>query len=294
MNGPAVPAQPWVSVFYFEWKRHGRHLEEYASEFIGTAFMVFCVVGVVGVMFAQGSPLPTVLPSMRLRLFITGLLLGGSGWLVAISPPGKLSGAHINPAISTGFWLLGKMHLRDLLGYIAGQIAGGLGGAWLGHEVFPALARQVKNAALAPNISATPAGAFLAEATATFVLAFVVFTFVSHPSLLHWTPAAATLAVGILVCADGSYSGCGINPARWLGPALLSDSWRDFPAYSFGPILGVGLAALFRFLGWFGSPVPHTGKLFHDPRYRSVFKNDRAKSSPPLGFGNSAHDRSSA
>jgi hypothetical protein len=92
MSAPAVPVQAWKSVLYFEWKRHGRHLEEYASEFIGTAFMVFCVVGVVGLMFAPRSLLPAVLPSMRLRLFLTGLVLGGSGWLVAISPPGKLRG----------------------------------------------------------------------------------------------------------------------------------------------------------------------------------------------------------
>jgi aquaporin Z len=118
MNGPAAPSQHWFSIFFFEWKRHGRHFEEYASEFIGTAFMVFCVVAVVGLMFATGSPVPAILPSTRLRLFLTGLMLGGSGWLVAVSPPGKLSGAHINPAISFGFWLLGKMHFRDLLGYI--------------------------------------------------------------------------------------------------------------------------------------------------------------------------------
>ncbi len=129
MNPPAPPAQPWDSVFYLEWKRHGRHLEEYASEFAGTAFMVFCVVGVVGLMFAPRSPLVAMLPSTRVRLVFTGLVLGGSGWLVAISPPGKLSGAHINPAISVGFWVLRKMHFRDLLGYVAGQMAGGLAGA---------------------------------------------------------------------------------------------------------------------------------------------------------------------
>ncbi len=287
MNSSAAPAQPWPSVFYIEWKRHGRHLEEYASEFIGTAFMVFCVVGVVGLMFAPDSPVIAIVPSTRLRLFLTGVVLGGSGWVVAVSPPGKLSGAHINPAISVGFFLLGKMHLRDLLGYIAGQLAGGLAGAWLGHEVFRGFARQVSNAALHPGVNASPVGAFLAEAFATFLLAFVVFTFVSHRSLLHWTPAAATLVVGILVCLDGNYSGCGINPARWLGPAAVSHLWQGFPAYCFGPIVGAALAALFRFFGWFGSPVPHTGKLFHDPRYRSVFKSDRAKTSPPASVADS-------
>jgi glycerol uptake facilitator-like aquaporin len=67
------------------------------------------------------------------------------------------------------------------------------------------------------------------------VLAFVVLTFVSHPSLLHWTPTAATLVIGVLLCLDGNFSGCGINPARWLGTATVSDLWKDFPAYYFGP-----------------------------------------------------------
>lgn len=281
MSAPAVPALPRESVLYREWKRHGRHLEEYASEFIGTVFMVFCVVGVVGLMFAPRSPIVTMVTPVRLRLFLTGLVLGGSGWLVAISPPGKLSGAHINPAISIGFWLLGKMHFRDLLGYIGAQMAGGVVGAWLGRAAFAGLARQVETASLHPGANAGPAAAFFAETFATFVLAFVVFTFVSRPSLLHWTPAAATLVVGVLVCVDGSYSGCGINPARWLGPAVVADVWKDFPAYCFGPVLGAGLASVFRLFGWFGSPVPHTGKLFHDARYRSVFRKDRALTSPP-------------
>jgi hypothetical protein len=76
MNAPSVPPQSWDSVFYLEWKRHGQHLQEYASEFIGTAFMVFCVVGVVGLMFAPGSPLAAVLPSARWRLFLTAKPLG--------------------------------------------------------------------------------------------------------------------------------------------------------------------------------------------------------------------------
>lgn len=281
MNQSVRPNSGPEDAIYVEWKRHGRHIEEYASEFIGTAFLVFCVVGVVALMFASSSPLVRIVPSTRLRLFVTGLLLGGSGWVVAISPPGKLSGAHLNPAISVGFWMLGKMHFRDLLGYVIGQIAGGVAGAWLGHEAFAGLAHQVKNAALQPSAIASPAGTFLAEAFATLVLAFVVFSFVSHPTLLRWTPAAATLVVGILVCVDGNFSGCGINPARWFGPAMASGAWQHWLAYGIGPVVGAGLAALLRLSGWFGSRVPHTGKTFHDPRYRSVFRHDRVPTAPP-------------
>ncbi len=285
MSEPAIPAPALDSVFYLEWTRYGRHLEEYASECLGTCFMVFCVVVVVGLMFGNTSPVVSWVPSERLRLFLTGLMLGGSGWLVALSPPGRLSGAHINPAISVGFWLLGKMHFRDLLGYLAGQLLGGLAGGWLGQWLFSGLASQVRDAALHPGPSVGPPGAFLAETAATFVLALVVFTFVSHPRLLHWTPAAATLIVGVLVCLDGNYSGCGINPARWLGPAAMTGVWTDFPAYVFGPVMGASLATLPRRFGWLGAPVPHTGKLYHDPRYRSVFKQDRVITSPPKRQG---------
>ncbi len=274
-------ASPLDSFLYLEWKRHGRHLEEYASECLGTAFMVFCVVGVVALMFAPGSPVPAWLPSTRLRLLFAGLMLGGSGWIVAISPPGRLSGAHINPAISLGFWLLGKMHFPDLLGYVVGQLFGGLLGAWGGQIVFHQIGGQVHYAALRPGPAVDAVENFIAEAAATFVLALVIYIFVSHRCLMRWTPAVATVVVGILVCLDGNYSGCGMNPARWLGPAAITASWADLPAYCVAPLLGAALASLPHHLGLLATRIPHTAKLYHDPKYRSVFKHDRVPTSPP-------------
>ena len=110
------------SVLYKEWKRYGTHVEEYLSEFAGTAFLLFSVVGVISTLFAASSPLPRLIPSSGLRLFIAGFFIGSAAWLVAVSPPGRLSGAHLNPAISIGFWILGKMHPKDLGGYITAQL----------------------------------------------------------------------------------------------------------------------------------------------------------------------------
>ena len=95
---------------YEEWKRHGKHWEEYASEMLGTAFLLFCVVGAVAFLFGSSAFLPRLIPSSALRLLLVGLLLGGASGLVALTPPGRLSGAHLNPAMSLGFWVLGKMH----------------------------------------------------------------------------------------------------------------------------------------------------------------------------------------
>ncbi len=100
------------------------HAPEYGAEFVGTVLLVFCVVAAVAVMFAPASPVLHLIPSARLRLFVTGSMLGGAGGLVAITPLGRISGAHLNPAISLGFFAEGKMQLQDLFGYIVAQLGG--------------------------------------------------------------------------------------------------------------------------------------------------------------------------
>ena len=269
------------AALYDEWKRAGPHLEEYASEFAGTAFLLFCVVGAVVLGFSPGSPLPHLLPPSALRLLGVGLLLGGASWIVALSPPGRLSGAHLNPAISAGFWLLRKMHGRDLFGYAASQIAGGIAGTLLGRAVFGEPARSVQIASLHPGPHLSWLETAAGELAATFVLALAVYSFVSLPALMRWTPAMATVLVGLLVCVDGNYSGAGMNPARWFGPALVAGVWPFAGAYAFAPIGAALAAAGVRRLVAQDRPLAHTAKLFHDPHYRSIFKNDIAPSRPP-------------
>src|SRR5260221_456894 len=79
---------------HFWWQR--LHWPEYGSELLGTAFLVFIALSAVTFTLGLGSPLAVVLPNSSARRLMTGLLLAGSGSLVAISPLGKLSGAHIN------------------------------------------------------------------------------------------------------------------------------------------------------------------------------------------------------
>src|SRR5512135_2892767 len=107
------------------------HWPEYGAEFLGTAFLLFAGLSAVILDFGTGSPVARVLPDKSARLLLTGLLFAGSGSLVAISPLGKLSGGHINPAVSLAFWLQGKMHHVDLGGYISGQFLGAVIGSLL-------------------------------------------------------------------------------------------------------------------------------------------------------------------
>lgn len=268
------------AALYDDWKRYGPHFEEYASEFLGTAFLLVCVVGIVALTLSAFSPLPHLLPSVTLRLALIGLALGLASWAAALSPPGRLSGAHLDPAISIGFWRLGKMHGRDLFGYVCGQMAGAVAGTLLGSVFFGAWAKSVQMGSLHPGPHISLLETWSGELASTFVLTFGVYACVSVPRLARWTPGAATLLLVFLIGADGNDSGAGMNPARWFGPALAAHLWTAGTVYAFAPLLAaLAAAALYR--SFPKSSPPHTAKLFHDPRYRSIFREDGAPSQPP-------------
>ena len=132
------------------WQR--LHWPEYGSELLGTAFLVFIALSAVTLGFGSGSPLAAVLPSSSARRLMTGLILAASGPLVALSPLGKLSGAHLNPALSLAFWLQGKMHPHDLVGYLTSQLLGAVLGAGLAVLIWRERAARVHNAVTAPGM----------------------------------------------------------------------------------------------------------------------------------------------
>lgn len=273
-------AETAEDALYEDWKRHGKHWEEYASELLGTAVLLFCVVGAVAFLFGQSSALAQTVTSTPVRLLLVGLALGGVSGLVAITPPGRLSGAHLNPAVSLGFWALGKMHARDLGGYVAAQLLGGVGGAFLGRLAFGRLAREVKIASLRPGPGVDWAGTLGGEIVSTLILTVAVFSFVSHKTLARWTPLMAVGLVGLLVCVDGNYSGAGMNPARWFGPAAVAPVWAFGWEYALGPLIAaLGAVGVVQIV-FKSRPTPHTGKLFHDPKYRSIFRGDQLPSRP--------------
>ena len=245
------------------------HWPEYGAELAGTVFLVFCVVTVVAWMFADNSPVPQVVPSLGARLFLTGLLLGGAGGLVAISPLGKLSGAHLNPAASLGFWVLGKMQGQDVLGYVVAQCVGAIAGAEAAAWLWGRLAGSVQYAINQPGPHVSAPAAALGELAASFALSLLVYISISHHRTMRWTPALVTLAVGVLVLVDANFSGASMNPARSFGPAVAAGQWTNFWVYVAGPVVGtVAAAAGHR---WFAPAEAKTGKLFHSMHYRSIF-----------------------
>ena len=86
-------------------------------------------LSLVILMFGTGTPMARLIPSEGLRRLITGFLFGTTGALIALSPVGKGSGAHINPVVTLAFRLMGKLDSRTTLGYILAQLTGAIIGA---------------------------------------------------------------------------------------------------------------------------------------------------------------------
>jgi aquaporin Z len=264
------------------WKQ--LHWFEYGAELLGTAFLVFAGVSAVVFNFGTGSPLAQVLPDPGIRRLITGLLFAGSGALIAISPLGKLSGGHINPVVSLAFWAQGKMHHLDLGGYISGQLLGAIIGSLLVALVWGGRAASVGYGATVPGAGYPLWVVFLIEVSLTFLLVFSIFLFVSTHRLMRWTPLMVWILVAVMVWLEAPISGTSLNPARSFGPALVSWTWHDHWLYWVAPPLGALLAVgAFRFFPM-GKRDVLTGKMFHVPHYRSVFKNVSAPCMPADGM----------
>lgn len=258
------------------WQR--LHWPEYGSELLGTAFLVFIALSAVTFNLGPGSPLAAVLPNSSVRRLMTGLILAGSGPIVAISPPGKLSGGHLNPAISLAFWLQGKIHPHDLACYLVSQFLGAVLGAGMAVLIWRGRAASVHNGVTAPGMGYSIWDVFLLEMGLTCLLVLAIFLFLSSHRLMHWTPLMTWLLMACIYWLAAPISGSSLNPARSFGPALVSWFWRDQWAYVAASPLGALLAVvLFRLLNCVGIHDVLTAKLFHAPRYRCLFKQIKAR-----------------
>jgi aquaporin Z len=247
------------------------HWPEWSAELAGTALLLIGGLGAVTLDFGRHSPVAPLLPSNSLRLLLTGALFGGTGSLIAISPLGRISGAHLNPAVSLSFWISGKMHHHDILAYVVSQSIGAIAGTLALRLIWPDLA-SVGYGVTLPAPGVDPVAAAALEAGMTAALVVTILLFVSSMRTARYTPLAVWVLVALLVWQGAPLTGTSLNPARSLGPALVARNLDDLWIYLVGPPAGAALASLL--LVAVARIRPVTGKLFHDPTYSSIFKHD--------------------
>ena len=207
------------------------------AELVGTAALVLVGLSLVILMFGEGSPIPSVLPSEGWRRLITGFLFGTTGALIALSPVGERSGAHINPIVTLAFRLMGKLDLRTSLGYVVAQLAGAILGS-VPLLAWGAMGRSVSFGATLPGEGYSVGAVLLGEVITTFAMVTLLCVFLGFRRIRPFTPAIFPVLYAVMVYAESPISGTSTNPARSLGPAVISGHWEGWWIYWVGPVIG--------------------------------------------------------
>ena len=242
----------------------GFHWRIWGAEAAGSGLLVLGALSSVALVLGDRSPVADA--SHSVRLLLTGMLVGVTVTLIVISPFGRLSGAHLNPAVTLAFRIVGRVSGHDVVGYLAAQFAGALAGALAFRLLWGSVAFSVDGGVTHPSLAT--AAAIGIEAGMTGLLVGMIFVFVSRERLMRWTPLMLWPLIGVLVWRGSPYTGTSLNPARSAGPAAAFADFADLWLYLVAPILGaLAVAILWRWRhpnAW-----PMTAKLFHDPRYPS-------------------------
>ena len=212
------------------------------AELIATLLFVFVgagsVVVVTGVIGASPGDDAAALTAIALA---HGLAIA-----VVVAGTAKISGGHVNPAVTFGAVIAGRMKLTTGILYVGAQLAGAVIGALL---IKAAVVGDVEGnlGAHALNLNALDGkgGGVLVEAVLTFVLVFTVFaTAIDRRGMGNLAPIAIGLAILIDHLVGVPLTGASMNPARSFGPALVADAWDNHWVYWLGPLIGGGLAGL--------------------------------------------------
>ncbi|ARQ71660.1 MIP/aquaporin family protein [Streptomyces marincola] len=211
-----------------------------AAEFLGTLVLVFFAVGSA---VLAGEYIGTLGIALAFGLTLVALV-----WAL-----GPVSGAHVNPAVTLGVLLSGRMGLRTAGLYWAAQFLGAVVGAALLFLVAHQVPGLETSEAFGTNgygdrsaVGLSTGGAFVAEAMLTFLLVFVWLS-VSRGLLLERLDGLPVgLALGVVHFVGIPLTGASVNPARSLGPALFAggDALVQLWLFILAPLVGAALGVI--------------------------------------------------
>jgi aquaporin NIP len=199
-----------------------------AAEFFGTFALVFAGTGAIVINDVTGGAVT------HLGIALTfGLVV-----LAMIYTVGDVSGAHLNPAVTLGFFAAGRCGLTTVLSYIVSQLLGATAASLLLRFLFP------QNETLGITL---PAGSvlqsFILETVLTFILMWVILSVSTGAKEKGITAGIAVGSViGLEAMFAGPISGASMNPARSCAPALVSMHFEHLWIYLIAPVLGALLA----------------------------------------------------
>jgi aquaporin NIP len=202
-----------------------------AAEGFGAFALVFAGCGAIVTEASDPGTLGTVGVALVFGLIVMAMVYA----------TGHLSGAHLNPAVTLAFTLTRHFPRSDAVAYVAAQALGALLASLLLVAIWPS-----QPAALGATLPSVGVGSALVyEVVLTAFLMFVIMAVATDTRAVG---AAAAIAIGGTVGLDalfgGPVTGASMNPARSLGPALVSGELGDLWLYLLAPSLGAALGAL--------------------------------------------------
>ncbi|MBT4125846.1 MAG: aquaporin [Chloroflexi bacterium] len=222
----------------------GNNLRGLMAEFIATFTFVFMGIGAVGAAIGAGLSLADPFDTAGLIVISLG---HGVGIFVGIIVFGRVTGAHLNPAVTIAAIVSGNIGILRGFTYIVGQLAG----ATLAAFLIDKFAWPIPNLGVhGPSIAV--GDALVIEVIVSFFLVFTIFaTAIDKRGNAMLAPLAIALVVFVDHLIAVPLTGASMNPARSFGPALVGGYWADHWIYWVGPIVG-GITAAIAYVMIFG------------------------------------------
>jgi len=247
------------------------HWPEYLMEVgeVGCYLFVACIA--TAVLQHPSSIVRQSISSDVARRALMGLLMGATTVAIVISPWGKRSGGHFNPAITLTFYRLGKVKFWDAWFYVIAQFLGALGGVTVArYALRGALSNDaVRYAATVPGMYGS-AVAFAAELTISFILMSTVLFTTNRARRASSSAYFVGALIATYYTVEAPLSGMSTNPARTLASAVHANYWHALWIYFLAPSLGM-LTAGELFLRVRGGAAPYCAKLHYANHERCIF-----------------------
>ncbi|MDA7721274.1 aquaporin [Candidatus Actinomarina sp.] len=189
------------------------------AEFIGTYALVFfgCGAIILSELENLSSALIPIIFGLTITIFVYLL--------------GRFSGAHFNPAVTIGFLLNKEISIKDSVFFIGIQILGGM----LASQTHVALFGRMHSFGVT-TLSVDVGQGFFLEAFCTGLLMFVILQVTRKENNIYGIAIGGTVFISALLI--GEYTGGSLNPARSIGPALVSGKTREIYFYVLAPVIG--------------------------------------------------------
>lgn len=199
-------------------------MKKYTAELLGTYALVLFGTGAIVVNDVTNNTITHVGIAIVFGAIVTAMIYSF----------GKISGAHINPAVTIGFLLVNKINLRDSVLYIIAQVFGGILASLTLQLLFPEHIGLGTTLPLHDNAMQS----FILEIILTFFLMLTIIQVSSNKDYHDFTGVAVGLVVMLEAMFAGPITGASMNPARSIAPALISGQTQHLWVYIAAPVIG--------------------------------------------------------